>query len=185
MINQTRWITLPGGLFAALLFSAAASGATINFTLWSPHYVALPPELAIFRGEIANTGPETVFLNDAVGTLSHPDLHFDYTPFLTAVPRWLGPGEVYAGEIFGVWIPLFGLSTYGGEFAILGGADAHSRGVLGTESFSIVVDSIPEPGTNILVLCGLSLAGVVMWRHRPCRRRGADICPREPARCQA
>jgi hypothetical protein len=156
-------------LFA--LLQAAPAQAGLIFTLDLPVVFGAPGTEFDVTGSLLNPDTDPIFLNTASGSLSSPDLDFDYTNYFVVVPRVLNGGDSYSGPIFAIVVGPTALSgDYSGSFTIQGGIDGDAFNDLATQNFQVTVSSVPEPATLGQELAGILALGVATG-SRTLRRR--------------
>ena len=156
-------------LAAAMLLSIQAQADTLTLTLDNATQSGAPGDLLLFTATAiapgTNTG--TIFLNSDSFNLDSP-LTLDDSDFFNNFPLFLDPGTSFNGLLFTVSIP-DGTATgpYLGSFSILGGPDGDTLNTLDTANFEVDVASssaVPEPGTFLLLVTGLSGLTTVVRR---------------------
>jgi len=168
------------GLIAVLALSSPALAGTINLSLTNPTRIATPGAILSFTATVSapatNTGP--VFLNADSTTADYP-LVLDDSSFFLNFPLFLAPGASYTGVPFTVDLPNFATSgaTYNGYFEIDGGSDDNASSYLASVTFQVT--AVPEPGSAILLLTGLSVLAVACLRKQRWRTKAAQ----ESLRC--
>ncbi len=157
-----------------LLFTAfACHGATISIAFTTQAFNGLPGTQLVLDASLANTTPNTVFLNGASVTLDgFPSGSVDSSPFLINAP-WpsfdpLGVSGPFAFLV--VTIPQNQApGLYSGIFTVQGGADDQTFDDLGNASFTVSV--VPEPPSALLLLP--ALACIVRWPKHAIARSSA------------
>jgi hypothetical protein len=142
----------------ALLLAATAAKADpfpLSLDLTQPTQSGGGGDTLTFAVDVTNDSTtDTVYLNDAYGTLSVGPV-LDTTDFFNNAPFSLDPLESSGVfDLFTVFIPDgTSLGAYDGIFEILGGGPADSTDVAGFADFE--VDVTPEPSSFLLLATGL------------------------------
>jgi hypothetical protein len=137
-----------------------------------------------FSGTITNPSADTVYLNADSSETSSLLLTVDDTPFLTGAPLFLDSGD-NSGDIplFNVFVdPSTTPGIYTGLFSIQGGPDGGT-----STDFTDLVDipftidltpatSAPEPGTLLLLCCGLFVIAASHRRNRRLKVSARLVC---------
>jgi hypothetical protein len=148
-------------LLAVSLLVAPALADTINLSLTTPTQTGSPGSTLTFGATVSAplANGAAVFLNSDNFGDNIPGSLIDDAGFLFSFPLSLNPGGSFTGTLFSVALP-FNLSpgTYNGFFEILGGASGNAQNSLATVDFQINASSpVPEPGTWLLLVTGLSI----------------------------
>ena len=177
--KTTYWFTLA---LALLLFLPAGAYADSIILIFNPATLTgSPGDLLTYSGTLTNSSDAPLYLNAGSLTLdAAPDPGAtDLTPLFWNVTMSdqnplsagasLGPVDLFTLTIPDVLAP----GTYQGTLFVQGGAAEDSDAVLGSQTFSVVVNGaigsdVPEPAS--FSLAGLAL-GALAFRYR--RRRGA------------
>ena len=155
-------------VFAALLLARAAGATPVTFTFDSTPLTTPAGTDVTFTATLTNPGAATEFLNGDSFTSA---LVVDDSPFFLSFPLFLPPAGSAHAPIFIVRVPSTTLpGLYAGVFDILGGADAATFDVIGSQPFAVNVTAaptatVPEPATLTLVALGsLAARSVRTWR---------------------
>jgi hypothetical protein len=147
---------------AILILASVAHADSVGITLIQISQTGAAGSTVTFDATLTNLTGNTVFLNGDSSATSSLFLTVDDTPFLTNAPLWLAPSASSGPfALFNVLIdPNMPVGTYDfNSFSILGGVDGNAFDTLGTANFSVVT-ATPEPGTLVLILCGLLTIGM-------------------------
>jgi hypothetical protein len=168
-----RTQNLASTFFLALSLGAAAAhaGPLLDLTLINPEpAVTQGTTVVAFEATILNpSATQTIYLNGDGSATSSSLLTVDDSPFFANAPLSLAPGQSSGPfELFDLDLAAdtpsgaYTLNT----FSILGGYDGGTLSDfsdIANASFSVTVTSgsasVPEPGTLLLVLTGLLIAG--------------------------
>lgn len=166
---------------AALIFGGSIARAGIIITLDAPDQAGAAGDTLVYSGTLFNNSPDTIFLNGVDFNLAGSSFTPDYLdPFLVNVPLSLDPGQSTADiELFEILLnnPFTdAFATYGGNYALSGGADSNAQDLLTSVDFTITAQgdgsAVPEPSS--LPLMAISLAVFVakpFMRREHCRQR--------------
>lgn len=162
------------GSIILLLSAVVAHADILNVTLTNTNETGSPGQTLVFSGTVSNPGATTVFLNSDIIQTGQSFLNGNGIDFLLDAPASLAPAG-QPGDSTGV-LDLFtvtitasappGTYTTNNYFQVLGGSTSSSVDLLATQTFSVIVSSVPEPGT--LILFGSAIAG---WTVSAMRRR--------------
>lgn len=162
-------LLIDGSLLIALAMCAPAVRAGVMaFDLTPSTLSVLPGGTIEFTGTLTNTGTDDVYLNGDVAILPDTDLSLDDSPFFADSPLFLSGGQSYDGPFFDVTADATAIpGTYGGSFAILGGADGNTFDNLAAQDFTVTVASgSPEPNSSLLIAVPLLIAaGILRFRR--------------------
>ena len=157
-------------LAAGMLLSTQAQADTLTLTLDNPTQSGAPGDLLLsFTATVITPGTNTgtIFLNSDSFNLDSP-LTLDDSAFVNNFPLFIDPGTSFNGLLFTVSIPDgTPAGPYLGSFSILGGPDGDTLNTLDTANFEVDVASpsaVPEPGTFLLLVTGLSGVTTVVRR---------------------
>ena len=180
-MNRQKLLALSIVLLAAVLVSPRELRAdSLNVTLVQvSQTVAQGTTVVTFYATITNPSTtDTVYLNGTGGGTGSPDLTLDDSPFDLNAPFFLAPLASSGAIPFALFNVDLDPGTPAGIyneasniFSITGGPD----GGAGTDfddladvPFSITVTgsstTAPEPGTNLLLVCGLALLALASQR---------------------
>jgi hypothetical protein len=159
-------------LLAAVLVSPRELRAdSLNVTpVQASQTVAQGTTVVTFYATITNPSTtDTVYLNGDSSSTGSPDLTLDDSPFNTNAPLFLPPLASSGGMPFALFNVDLALDTPAGTydsntFSITGGPDGGTYtdfDDLVDVDFSVTVigpaSTVPEPGTSLLLVCGLAL----------------------------
>lgn len=180
-MNRQKLLALSIVLLAAALVSPRELRAdSLNVTLAQENQtVAEGTTVVTFYATITNpSSTDTVYLNGTGGGTGSPDLTLDDSPFDLNAPFFLAPLASSGATPFALFnvdlafdTPADVYNEASNIFSITGGPDG------GTDTefddlvdvpFSITVTgsstTVPEPGTNLLLVCGLALLAIASLR---------------------
>jgi hypothetical protein len=151
-----------------VLAASSAARADVILTLTDPNPSALPGTVVTVLATAFNNDANTVFLNGISLNADSP-LTVDDSPFLN---NWFSiAGNSFFDPnpqpLFTITVPLgatFG--PYAVTVTLLGGPDPGDQNILNTTpalTVNVNVSDVPEPGSFLLVTCGLVFG---IWRGR-------------------
>jgi hypothetical protein len=155
---MNRYTTVPLAAIA-LALSAPLYADPISVNLTSPTLSGAPGSRVTFNGILMNTTASTVFLNAAgVNLAGFLPADEDTGPFFANAPlSLLGGASTAPIGLFTIHIPNpFPAGSYPGTFTVLGGADANAESIVGSASFTVQLNGVPEPATGVLVAVGVA-----------------------------
>jgi hypothetical protein len=127
-----------------------------------------------FRGELANAGPERVYLVGVSIAKSDASLMIDNDVYLESGPAFLDPNESWTGDFFDVYMDIATpLGDHFGSLTILGGATETSAEVLATQNFQLTILPIVDYNLNgVIDLPDLAFFAE-SWMANPCNEENS------------
>ena len=139
---------------AALTFAGSIARAGIIITLDAPNQTGAAGDTLVYSGTLFNSSPDTIFLNGVDFNLAGSSFTPDYLdPFLANVPLSLDPGQSTADiELFEVLLndPFTDpFASYGGNYALSGGADSDAQDLLTSVDFTVTAQNSDQRCRNL------------------------------------
>jgi hypothetical protein len=160
-------------LILATLATSVAKADSITISFDQSNQTVSAGDTVEFFGTITNDTTNTIYLNS--DDLNLAGLSFTTTDqFFSNVPISLAPSG-QAGDSSGD-IELFDVTAnnplldaaegYSGTYTLLGGTDGNAQDNLGSQDFSVTsLAPVPEPPTIYLLLAGVLVTIVPIWRR--------------------
>jgi hypothetical protein len=156
-------------LLTLIGLAASVDQASTLVTFDDPNQTGQPGATLMFSGVLSNGGPDTVFLNS--DTLNLVGNSFTVTDlFFSNVPVSLDPGQSSADiQLFAAMLlnPFSDLpGDYIGTYTLLGGEDSNAQDVVGSGTFSVTANTVPEPSSSLELGICLALLIGLRWRRK-------------------
>lgn len=167
-----KWIPELVSSFGLLICPSIRAGI-IDVTFVSNALAAAPGDILPFQGSLVNNSGSDVFINGAGITLTgFGPTDTDITDFILNATGLLGNGvSIGPVDLFTVTVPSqFATGQYLGILSIQGGPTLNDDSLLGTASFEVNVNAVPESGSFSLMAGTLFLVLLLRRVLRPGRR---------------